>query len=167
MPLSGFYEWKRESKSKRPFAIHLRDQSIMSVAGVWEHWQPDDNTEPVHSFSIVTTRANTFIADIHNRMPVILDGQDVEHWPSGSFTPPRCGLFLLRRSHTQRHRAVKVVLCGAFWVVSMVTSESGRSDNRCSKYTIASTSQETPPAEAARRTSLWCTPASRHAISGR
>ena len=41
VPLSGFYEWKREGKSKRPFAIHLRDDLIMSVAGVWERWQPD------------------------------------------------------------------------------------------------------------------------------
>jgi putative SOS response-associated peptidase YedK len=96
VPLSGFYEWKRESKTKRPFAIHLRDNPIMSVAGVWERWQPDAEAEAVHSFSIVTTWANTFMADIHDRMPVILDGPDVEHWLDPEVQEPERMLPLLR-----------------------------------------------------------------------
>lgn len=80
VPLSGFYEWKREGSRKRPFAIHLKDWPIMSVAGVWEHWQPDGQPEAVQSFSIVTTPANDVIKMIHDRMPVILDGRDVELW---------------------------------------------------------------------------------------
>jgi putative SOS response-associated peptidase YedK len=96
VPLSGSYEWKREGKSKRPFAIHLRDHPIMSVAGVWERWQPDADAEAVHSFSIVTTRANTFMADIHDRMPVILDGHDVGHWLDPEVQEPGQVLPLLR-----------------------------------------------------------------------
>ncbi len=80
VPLSGFYEWKRGGKRKRPFAIHLRDRPIMSVAGVWERWQPAGAPAPLHSFSIVTTRANSFMAEIHDRMPVILAEMDVERW---------------------------------------------------------------------------------------
>ena len=34
----------------------------------------------IHSFSIVTTRANTFMAEIHDRMPVILAAQAEQHW---------------------------------------------------------------------------------------
>ena len=96
VPLSGFYEWKREGKSKRPFAIHLRDHPIMSVAGVWERWQPDGDAEPVHSFSILTTQANAFMADIHDRMPVILDGQDIEHWLDPEVQEPGHVLPLVR-----------------------------------------------------------------------
>jgi len=96
VPLSGFYEWKREGTRKRPFAIHLRDHPIMSVAGVWERWQPDGDAEPVYSFSIVTTRANTYMADIHDRMPVILDGQDVEHWLDPEVQEPEHVLSLVR-----------------------------------------------------------------------
>jgi len=96
VPLSGFYEWKKEDKSKRPFAIHLRDNSIMSVAGVWERWQRGDEAEAVHSFSIVTTRANTFMADIHDRMPVILDERDVEHWLDPEVQEPEQVLPLVR-----------------------------------------------------------------------
>jgi putative SOS response-associated peptidase YedK len=77
VPLSGFYEWKRAGDSKRPFKIHLRDEPIMSVAGIWETWRPGSPHER-RSFSILTTSANEFMKDIHDRMPVIL-GRDVEN----------------------------------------------------------------------------------------
>lgn len=81
VPLSGFIEWKRESeKVKRPFAIRLKDTSIMSVAGVWEHWQSKESGDIVDSFSIITTEPNTFMADIHNRMPVILSREQEAQW---------------------------------------------------------------------------------------
>jgi len=80
VPLSGFYEWRREGKTKRPFAIRLREQPIMPVAGVWECWQPAGELAPIHSFSIVTTAANGFMAVIHDRMPAILARWDIERW---------------------------------------------------------------------------------------
>ncbi len=80
VPLSGFYEWKHGTPRKRPFAIQRRDRTMLSVAGVWERWQPAGHPEPLHTFSIVTTRANTFMATIHARMPVILDAQDLQLW---------------------------------------------------------------------------------------
>lgn len=80
VPLSGFYEWKREGKTKRPFAIHLRDRPVMAVAGVWECWHPPGEVAPISSFAIVTTDANGFMADIHDRMPVILGDQDIAQW---------------------------------------------------------------------------------------
>ena len=52
IPLSGFYEWKRDGRHKHPFAIHLRDQPVMPVAGVWERWQPANQVQPIHLFSI-------------------------------------------------------------------------------------------------------------------
>ena len=96
VPLSGFYEWKRGGKRKRPFAIHLRESPIMSVAGVWERWQPAGAPAPLHSFSIVTTTANSFMAEIHDRMPVILAEQDVECWLDPDVHQPERLLPLLR-----------------------------------------------------------------------
>ena len=81
VPLSGFFEWKRQGAGpKRPFAIHLRDNPIMSVAGVWEHWQSKETNEVVDSFAIITTSANPFMKNIHDRMPAILRKQDEEAW---------------------------------------------------------------------------------------
>jgi putative SOS response-associated peptidase YedK len=80
IPLSGFYEWQRTDGAKRPFAIHLRDGQIMSVAGVWEYWQSKDTQQTVDSFSIITTAANSLMQKIHNRMPVVLDRKDESTW---------------------------------------------------------------------------------------
>jgi putative SOS response-associated peptidase YedK len=80
VPLSGFFEWKRQRPRKRPFAIQRNDGALLSVAGVWERWQPAGQPEPLHTFSILTTRANTLMADIHERMPVILDERDLQLW---------------------------------------------------------------------------------------
>ena len=44
--LSGFYEWRREDRTKPPFAIHLQDRSVMCVAGVWDRWQPAGEPDP-------------------------------------------------------------------------------------------------------------------------
>jgi putative SOS response-associated peptidase YedK len=44
----------------------------MSVAGIWDTWRPGTPLQS-RSFSILTTAANRFMRDIHNRMPVILD----------------------------------------------------------------------------------------------
>jgi SOS response associated peptidase (SRAP) len=53
----------------------------MSVAGVWESWRPG-TPEERRSFSIMTTAANRFMREIHDRMPVILDRSAVEDWLS-------------------------------------------------------------------------------------
>ena len=80
VPVSGFFEWKREAKQKTPFAIHLSNDPIMSLAGIWELWRSKETGEEVTSFSIITTAANSFMESIHNRMPVILDRADEEAW---------------------------------------------------------------------------------------
>lgn len=80
IPLSGFIEWKREEKIKRPFKIYLKDEPIMSVAGIWESWRPGKDEKEVQTFSIITTSANEFMTNIHDRMPVILRKKDEDAW---------------------------------------------------------------------------------------
>lgn len=92
VPLSGFFEWKRGGPRKRPFAIQHNDGGILSVAGVWERWQPQGrlhgNPDLLHTFSIVTTRANALMSDIHDRMPVILGKDAIDLWLDPSVTDP-------------------------------------------------------------------------------
>lgn len=81
VPVSGFFEWKRVGEGpKQPHAIHLKNEPIMSLAGVWELWKSKDNGEEIHSFSIITCAPNSFMERIHNRMPVILDRKDEQRW---------------------------------------------------------------------------------------
>ena len=79
VPWSGFFEWKTEGQRKRPFKIHLQNNAIMSLAGIWDTWRPGTALER-RSFSILTTTANPFMREIHDRMPVILDQNVIEDW---------------------------------------------------------------------------------------
>jgi putative SOS response-associated peptidase YedK len=77
--MSGFFEWKTDGQRKRPFKIHLQNNAIMSLAGIWETWRPGTPHERL-SFSILTTSANRFMRTIRDRMPVILDNSAEEDW---------------------------------------------------------------------------------------
>jgi putative SOS response-associated peptidase YedK len=79
VPLSGFFEWKKDGTAKRPFKIFLKDSPIMSVAGIWTAWRAGTPGEQ-RSFSILTTSANDFMSKIHDRMPVILNREQWDEW---------------------------------------------------------------------------------------
>jgi putative SOS response-associated peptidase YedK len=87
VPLSGFFEWKTDAAGKHPFKIHLIDEPIMSVAGIWDTWSPGTSAER-SSFSIVTTFANSFMKTIHDRMPVILSRYDEDAWLNPAIDEP-------------------------------------------------------------------------------
>jgi putative SOS response-associated peptidase YedK len=75
----GFYEWKRTGKSKVPYRIALKTEEPLAFAGLWS--TVHDAQGVVHpTFAILTTEANTLVAQIHTRMPVILREQDEAAW---------------------------------------------------------------------------------------
>jgi putative SOS response-associated peptidase YedK len=96
VPVSGFYEWRREGDKKRPFAIHMNAGGIVSLAGIWEHWVNQETGEIVDSFALITTMANAFMQKIHDRMPVILDEKDEEIWLDPEITDPKKVVPLLK-----------------------------------------------------------------------
>jgi putative SOS response-associated peptidase YedK len=55
------------------------------MAGLWEHWIPPGATEPLLTFTILTTEANDLMRPLHDRMPIVLEGDDLGLWlDSGS-----------------------------------------------------------------------------------
>jgi putative SOS response-associated peptidase YedK len=74
----GFFEWDKSSE-KQPYRIILQDCAPFSMAGIWDEWKNPEG-EMIHSFSIITTRANSLIEKIHDRMPVILKREDEKKW---------------------------------------------------------------------------------------
>ncbi len=58
-------------KEKQPYAIGLKDGGLMAMAGLWETWRSGAG-ETVKSATIVTCPPNALVAELHNRMPVIL-----------------------------------------------------------------------------------------------
>ena len=81
IPASGFYEWKRDVEPKQPYYIHRRNGNPLAFAGLWETWKGSDGT--IESCTIITTKANEMMAELHNRMPVILDPEDFDWWMTG------------------------------------------------------------------------------------
>ncbi len=82
VPASGFYEWKASSGGggKQPYYIHPDDSPLFGFAGLWERWEDDQTGERLDSFTILTGEPNDRVADIHDRMPVILSPDDYDFW---------------------------------------------------------------------------------------
>jgi len=75
----GFYEWKREGKSKMPLYFYLKSARPFGFAGLYETWISPDKKE-INTCVIITTAANELIAPIHDRMPVILSREQERVW---------------------------------------------------------------------------------------
>lgn len=80
VPASAFYEWKRTAGIKIPHVLRRKDGQPMGFAGLWETWTDRATGEVVTSCTIVTTRPNAMMAELHDRMPVILDPADYDRW---------------------------------------------------------------------------------------
>ncbi|MFC0407525.1 SOS response-associated peptidase [Roseomonas elaeocarpi] len=77
VPADGFYEWRTEGPGpKQPYAVALRSDEPMALAGLWEGWKQPDGTW-LRTYTIVTTEAEGGITALHHRTPVILPRQ---HW---------------------------------------------------------------------------------------
>jgi len=80
VPADAFYEWKKlPTGRKQPHAIRMADGSPFAFAGLWEHWQ-DANGNELETCTILTTEANELLAQLHERMPVILPAEHYDPW---------------------------------------------------------------------------------------
>ncbi len=85
----GFYEWHQEpgKRGKTPMLIRMEDGSPFAFAGLWELWNSPDGSQ-VLSTTIITTQPNSLVANIHNRMPVILPRAAHSLWLEPSEVDP-------------------------------------------------------------------------------
>ena len=88
VPADGFYEWQKSGRVKRPFRITLAGGRPFAFAGLWDEWQ-DPAGKKVRSFTIITTAANSAVAAIHDRMPVILPREAEAPWLDPALMDPR------------------------------------------------------------------------------
>jgi putative SOS response-associated peptidase YedK len=89
IPVSGFYEWQEicGEHRKQPWYIRMNDDAPMYLAGLWESWKTRDGSE-LESFAVVTTSANSLVAPIHDRMPVIVHPDNLNLWLSHNMHDP-------------------------------------------------------------------------------
>jgi putative SOS response-associated peptidase YedK len=81
IPLSGYYEWEDTSQGKQPHYFTARDGSpVLTIAGLWDEWKDVQTGEPVKSCAMIIAAANDFVAEVHDRMPVLLQPSDFGAW---------------------------------------------------------------------------------------
>ena len=71
IPAKGFYEW---DKSKEKFSYERYDAPLLFMAGCYNKYQDQER------FVILTTEANPSVSPVHDRMPLILEPEELEDW---------------------------------------------------------------------------------------
>ncbi|MDA8277353.1 MAG: SOS response-associated peptidase [Actinomycetota bacterium] len=84
VPVNGYFEWKTTAPPKRPFFVHLDGGPLASVAGI----ELVDRVTGEIGVVLVTTEANQYIREIHDRMPLALSDDLVVSWLDDSISRP-------------------------------------------------------------------------------
>jgi putative SOS response-associated peptidase YedK len=100
VPARDFYLRQSAGTAKLPWRFALADETGFFMAGIYEKMLPQAPTrseisiagEPsptsaVDSFVVITVLANGSVARIHNRMPAMLEPDDLERWLSPETKP--------------------------------------------------------------------------------
>jgi putative SOS response-associated peptidase YedK len=80
VPVDSFYEWKREGTIRQPYRVVREDGRPLALAGLWAGWHDPSIDEVRRTFTIVTTTPNDAMADLHDRMPVVLGEGAWDRW---------------------------------------------------------------------------------------
>jgi len=94
IPADGFYEWQRAARGKQPFCFEVRDGVIFAFAGLWDRWRRPDG-DAIETCTILTTTPNELLADVHDRMPVILAPDCYDRWLDPSMQDAASAVALL------------------------------------------------------------------------
>jgi putative SOS response-associated peptidase YedK len=83
IPVSGYYEWQTTSGGKQPWYFTAADGSrLLTAAGLWDEWKDRTSGEVLKSCTMTITEPNDFVAEVHDRMPVLLAENQFAPWLS-------------------------------------------------------------------------------------
>jgi putative SOS response-associated peptidase YedK len=85
IPADGWYEWQRGKDHKQPYYTHYVDGSSLAMAGLWEYWKPKDDPDGefpdgLVTAAVLTTDAVGPLAQVHDRMPLVLPRAAWDAW---------------------------------------------------------------------------------------
>lgn len=86
VPASGWYEWREEGGRKVPHLFEPAAGGALLFAGLWERWRQGEAA--VESFTILTAEARGLVAEVHDRMPVLVAHADAARWLETGLTDP-------------------------------------------------------------------------------
>lgn len=70
VPADGFLEWRKEGRVNQPYLFRRPDGRLLLMAGLRAEGR----------YVILTCDAHGEVADIHDRMPVLLEGEAGRKW---------------------------------------------------------------------------------------
>lgn len=70
VPADGFFEWRREGRVNQPYRFRKSQGGLFVMAGLRDRGR----------YVVLTRDAEGSVADIHDRMPVILEPSDARRW---------------------------------------------------------------------------------------
>lgn len=79
IPANGFYEWTGPKGKRRPFHLRPQPPRLIAFAGLYECWQAPDGGE-IDTVTILTRAANGTVAELHDRMPALIEPENFEAW---------------------------------------------------------------------------------------
>lgn len=122
VPCSGFYEWKKiDSRTRLPHHITVEGVDAFGLAGLWERWQDPAGNE-LETCTILTCGPNEMMADLHERMPVILGPDEYDSWLDPDQQDADAAARLLRPYPAGQMAA---------WPVSTYVNKAGNEGQRC------------------------------------
>ncbi|WP_162826747.1 SOS response-associated peptidase [Pseudolabrys taiwanensis] len=83
IPASGYYEWQTAGKQKLPWYFTPTQEPILSIAGIWDEWTDKETGKALKSCAMLITEPNKLAAEIHDRMPVLLQPEQFGPWLHG------------------------------------------------------------------------------------
>jgi putative SOS response-associated peptidase YedK len=80
LPASGYYEWQDTPAGKQPHYFTRVDGQVISFAGLWDEWKDRATGETLKSCAMIITEPNAMVAEVHDRMPVVLEQEHFTPW---------------------------------------------------------------------------------------
>lgn len=107
VPASGFYEWSASDDGARlPWYVTRSDGAPLVMGGLWQEWAGEGG--PLTTLAIVTLQAGFEMAQVHHRVPLVLEREvwplwlgEEGHGAARAMQAPAQGVLQLRRVSTE------------------------------------------------------------------
>jgi putative SOS response-associated peptidase YedK len=80
VPMRGWYEWSKQGGQKVPFLLERSDHAVLLAAGIYEDAVDVASGEVTRTFAILTCDASGPAAEVHHRMPVLMNDATARRW---------------------------------------------------------------------------------------
>jgi putative SOS response-associated peptidase YedK len=101
VPADGWYEWMNTVQGKVPWFHQRIDGGQCWLGAIWESWS-SSNGDHVESFALLTVQANEDVKEVHHRMPLLLEEEDIARYLAGSDHRPQPSDMLIDRHVVSR-----------------------------------------------------------------